>query len=239
MSSPDSNPTFSLVGQMLRTPEEIARVLNSLVMRGEPIVSALSGGKLLFRSRLRFVDPGKAYVIVELSPDEAANRALLLRPRATFHAEPGGWRVEFAAANPRPTGAHEGAAGIRLRFPEIVAGHRRRENERAAIPPQHELRCIVDEAGVMPFDGTMANVSKGGIGFLQYDPEISLEPGTVLKGCRIESPGKASMVVDMEVRYSQLLTLADGRQVQSSGCRFLNLSPEETARIEELCGLKT
>jgi c-di-GMP-binding flagellar brake protein YcgR len=182
MSSPDSNPTFSLVGQMLRTPEEIARVLNSLVMRGEPIVSALSGGKLLFRSRLRFVDPGKAYVIVELSPDEAANRALLLRPRATFHAEPGGWRVEFAAANPRPTGAHEGAAGIRLRFPEIVAGHRRRENERAAIPPQHELRCIVDEAGVMPFDGTMANVSKGGIGLLQYDPEISIEPGTVLKG---------------------------------------------------------
>jgi c-di-GMP-binding flagellar brake protein YcgR len=238
MSSPDSKPAFSLVGQMLRTPEEIARVLNSLVMRGEPVVSDLNGGKLLFRSRLRFVDPGKAYIIVELSPDEAANRALLSRPRATFHAEPGGWRVEFAAANPKPTGAHEGAAGIRLHFPEIVAGHRRREDERAALAPQHELRCIVDEAGVMPFDGSMANVSKGGIGFLQYDPEISLEPGTVLKGCRIEGPGRESVVVDMEVRYSQLLTLADGRQVQSSGCRFLNLSPEETARIEELFGLK-
>lgn len=239
MSPPDSNPAFSLVGQMLRTPEEIARVLNSLVMRGEPIVSELVGGKLIFRSRLRFVDPAKAYLIIELSPDEAANRALLSRPRATFHAEPGGWRVEFAAANPRPTGAHEGAPGIKLRFPEIVAGHRRRENERAAVPPQHELRCIVDEGGVMPFDASMANVSRGGIGFLQYDPEISLEPGTVLKGCRIESPGKQSIVVDMEVRYSQLLTLADGRQVQSSGCRFLNLSPEETARIEELFGLKT
>jgi len=239
MSSPDSNPSFSLVGQMLRTPEEIVRVLNSLVMRGEPIVADLGGGKLLFRSRVRFVDPDKAYIIVELSPDEAANRALLSRPRATFHAEPGGWRVEFAAANPKPTSAHEGAAGIRLGFPEIVAGHRRRENERAAVPPQHALRCIVDEAGVMPFDGTMANVSKGGIGFLQYDPEISLEPGTVLKGCRIEGPGGNSMVVDMEVRYSQLLTLADGRQVQSSGCRFLNLSPEETVRIEELFGLKT
>jgi len=238
MTSPDPNPTFSLVGQMLRAPDEIARVLNSLVMRGEPIVSDLGGGKLLFRSRLRFVDPARSYIIIELSADDLANKALLARPRATFHAEPGGWRVEFAAADPKPTSAHEGAAGIRLRFPEIVAGHRRREDERAEAPPQQALRCVVDEAGVMPFDGTMANVSKGGIGFLQYDPTISLEPGTVLKGCRIENPGGDSVVVDMEVRYSQLVDLADGRQVQSSGCRFVNLSAEETARIEELFGLK-
>jgi len=222
---------------MLRAPQEIARVLNSLVMRGEPIVSAQDGGRLLFRSRLRFIDPAHAYIIIELGADEAANKALLARPRATFHAEPSGWHVEFAAADPKPTGAHEGAAGIRLRFPEIVAGHRRRENERAEAPPRLELRCLVDEAGVIPFDGTIANVSKGGIGFLQYDPTISLEPGTVLKGCRIRSPGGDSIVVDMEVRYSQLVTLADGRRVQNSGCRFVDLSAEESARIEALFGL--
>ncbi len=234
---PDPQPTSSLVGQMLRAPEEVARVLNSLVMRGEPIVSDQDGGRLLFRSRLRFIDPARAYIIIELSADEAANKALLARPRATFHAEPGGWHVEFAAADPKPTGRHEGAAGIRLRFPEIVAGHRRRESERTEAPPRQELRCLVDAAGVMPFDGSIANVSRGGIGFLQYDPTISLEPGTVLKGCRIESPGGDSIVVDMEVRYSQLATLADGRQVQSSGCRFVDLSAEETARIEALFGL--
>jgi c-di-GMP-binding flagellar brake protein YcgR len=167
-----------------------------------------------------------------------ANKALLARSRATFHAEPGGWRVEFSAAHPQPTSAHEGAPGVRLHFPEIVAGRRRRGDERAEAPPQKQLRCIIDEGGVMPFDGIMANVSKGGIGFLQYDPKISLEPGTVLKGCRIESTSGDSIVVDMEVRYSQLVDLADGRQVQTSGCRFLNLSPEETAQIEELFDLK-
>jgi c-di-GMP-binding flagellar brake protein YcgR len=223
---------------MLRSPEEITRVLNSLIMRGEPIVSDLGGGKLPFRSKLRLVDPGRAYIIIELSRDHVANKALLARSRATFHAEPGGWRVEFAAADPKPTAPNEGAPGIRLHFPEIVAGHRRRAEERAEAPPRQALRCIVDEAGVMPFDGTIANVSKGGVGFLQYDPTISLEPGTVLKGCRIESAGGNSIVVDMEVRYSQLMDLADGTQVQSSGCRFLNLSPEEAERIEEMFGLK-
>ncbi|MFH1604300.1 MAG: hypothetical protein ABIH03_10390, partial [Pseudomonadota bacterium] len=34
MTPSEQNQSFSLVGQMLRTPEEIARVLNSLVMRG-------------------------------------------------------------------------------------------------------------------------------------------------------------------------------------------------------------
>jgi len=237
MTPPDPTPPFSLVGQMLRTPEEIVRVLNSLVMRGEPIVSDLGGGKLVFRSRLRFVDPARAYIIIELSANNAANQALLARPRATFHAEPGGWRVEFAAAEPKSTFPNEGAPGIRLRFPDLVAGHRRRAHERTETP-QQALRCVVDEAGVMPFDGAMANVSKGGIGFLQYDPAISLEPGTVLKGCRIESPSGESVVLDMEVRYSQLLDLAEGGQVQSSGCRFLNLSAEETARIEQLFDLK-
>lgn len=239
MTPSEKNPSFSLVGQMLRTPEEIARILNSLVMRGEPLVCDLGGGKHLFRSRMRFVDPACAYIIVELSADEEATRALLARPRATFHAEPGGWHVEFAAADPKPTAANEGAPGIRLRFPEIVAGHRRRAEERTEPQTQQALRCIVDEAGVMPFDATMANVSKGGIGFLQYDAAISLEPGTVLKGCRIESPSGESIVVDMEVRYSQMVDLGEDKQAQSSGCRFLNLTPEETARIENLFGLKS
>ena len=237
MTPPDQTPTFSLVGQMLRTPEDITRVLNSLVMRGEPISADLGSGKMYFHSRLRFVDPARTYVILELSPDNAANKALLARSRATFHAAPGGWRIEFALSDPQPTTPSEGAPGIRMRFPEIVAGHRRRSDERAAAPPHQALRCIIDEGGVMPFDGTMANVSKGGVGFLQYDPAISLEPGTVLKGCRIESAGGDSIVVDMEVRYSQLMDLADGPKVQSSGCRFLNLSPDETARIEQMFGL--
>ena len=239
MTSPDPNPTFSLVGQILRAPEEIARVLDWLVTRSVPIVSDLDGGELVFRSRLRFVDPARTYVIIEPGADEAANEALLARPRATFYAEPGGWRVEFAAADPIRTFPNEGPPGIRLRFPEIVAGHQRRADERTAAPPQHALRCIVDEAGVMPFDGIITNVSKGGICFLQYDPAISLEPGTVLKGCRIESAGGDSVVVDMEVRYSQLVDLAGGTQAHNSGCRFLNLSAKETAWIKQFFGLKS
>jgi c-di-GMP-binding flagellar brake protein YcgR len=237
MTAPETNPTSSAVGQLLRTPEEVARVLNSLVARAEPVFSDLGGGKLVFHTKLRYVDPGRAFIIVEPSADAESNAVLLARPRVNFHSEPGGWRVEFTAADPKQTAPNEGAPGIRLRFPEIVAGHRRRAEERAQ-PPTHPLRCIADAAGWMPFEGSLVNVSRGGVGFLQYDPEISLEPGTVLKGCRIERPNGEAVVVDMEVRYSQMVTLEDGKQIQCSGCMFLNLTSEETARIEGLFGLK-
>jgi len=225
------------VGQLLRAPEEIARVLNSLVARGEPVTADLGGGAKLFCSRLRSVDPAGADFIVEPSPDASANQALLARSQAMFHAEPGGWQIEFVAAAPIATSPHEGAPGIRMRFPEIIAGHRRRADERADVPPPKRLRCVIDEDGIMPFEGIMTNVSKGGIGFLQYDPVISLEPGTLLKGCRIDGINGESIVLDLEVRYSQRVVLADERQLQSSGCRFLSLSAEETSQIERMFDL--
>jgi len=224
---------------MLRTPQEILRVLNTLLQRGEAITCHLEAGKLTFSSRLCCIDPQYEYIALERCGDEAANHALLARPRATLHAESGGWHIEFTAAEIRSAARSDGVVEIRLRFPEILAGHRRRESERSETEGQCALRCVVDEGGVMPFDAILSNVSKGGIGFLQYDPAISLEPGTLLKGCRIDSSSGASVWIDMEVRHSQLQTLADGTRMQSSGCRFLNPAGEDVMRIEELFGLES
>lgn len=239
MNPADPKQSFSLAGQILRTPQEITRVLNSLLMRNEPISCELFADKLRFHSRLRFIDPQRDYIIIERSDDEAANRALLARARATFHAEPGGWRVQFAAAAPQPARMSDGTPGIRLHFPEVVAGHRQRESERNSVANEGALRCVVDERGVTPFDARLTNLSKGGIGFLQYDSAIGLEPGTMLRGCRIDSTSGASVLVDMEVRYSQLVTLEGGRQVQSAGCRFIGISREDLARIEQMFGLES
>lgn len=79
----------------------------------------------------------------------------------------------------------------------------------------------------------MVDISPIGIGFLQYPPDITLEPGTILRGCRIELPGRPALVVDMEVRYSTRMTLADGRRAMRSGCRFIEPGTGLTALLEE------
>jgi c-di-GMP-binding flagellar brake protein YcgR len=222
----DPSADLAITGRISRAPEEIARLLAMLAARGEPVRSSVgAGGRVTFESRIRFVDPARAYIILEPAADQAANRALLERPGATFYATPGAWRIEFSAAKPEAA-QHEGRVAIRLRFPEILSSRQNRAHERVAVQPQAPLHFLADAGGVISFDGYMVDISEGGIGMLQYAADITLEPGTLLKGCRVEPPGRAPVHVDLEVRYSAPVTLPDGTRAVRSGCRFVDPSPD-------------
>jgi hypothetical protein len=79
---------------------EIAPVLAIVQSEKQPITSQLQGGELVFTSRLRAVDPAQSFIIIEPSTDEAANAALVSRPRCTFFASirAGTWN---SASDPR------------------------------------------------------------------------------------------------------------------------------------------
>jgi c-di-GMP-binding flagellar brake protein YcgR len=215
---------LSTTGVMSRSPEEIARVLSMLLGRAQAVRCDLAGGEILFESRLLFVDPARAYIVLQSGANEAALAALLARPRASFHSLPDSWHIEFAASGPQRT-EYEGQPAIRLRFPEILVTQQRRSYERISIQPQVPLHFVADAGGPISFDGTMVDISAGGLGYLQYAPNITLEPGTSLKGCRIELPGRPPVTVDLEVRYSRMETLPDGRRAVRSGFRFVDTTP--------------
>lgn len=221
---------ISTTGILSRTPAEIARVLGMLAGRGDLIRADLAEGSLEFVSRLRLIDPGHGYIIIDLDANEAANVALLARPRASFHATPEGWHIEFAAADPRRVKL-QGRPAIHLAFPEILITQQRRTQERRA-PPRVPLHFLADTGGFISFEGDLVDLSETGIGFLQYPPGITLEPGTFLKGCKIAAPGFPGVTVDLEVRYSELVTLPTGERAVRSGCRFVEPSPEITAQLE-------
>ncbi|MEW6691003.1 MAG: flagellar regulator YcgR PilZN domain-containing protein [Pseudomonadota bacterium] len=232
MAAGDRAADLSITGLISRSPQEIARVLAMIAARGDAVRSSLGGGGLTFESRLLHVDPALAFIVLALSADQAANRALLARPRASFHAEPSGWRIEFAAAEPQ-LAQHQGRAAVRLRFPEIVVSQQRRAQERVEVASRVALHFVADAGGIISFEGVMVDISPIGIGFLQYPPDITLEPGTILKGCRIEPPGRPALTVDMEVRYSTQITLPDGQRAKRSGCRFIEPGPGLMALLEE------
>jgi len=231
-----ANPTLDnpATGLLFRSAEEIAHVLTALIARGEPVKSNLTGGALVFGSKLRFVDAGREFIVLDLDTNEVANEALLARPRASLHATLGNWHIEFAAAAPQRV-QHAGRAAIRLRFPEILVTQERRAHERLSAQPQIRLHFLADASGVISFDGYLVDISADGVGF-QYEPNITLEPGTILRGCRIELPGQLLVEVDLEVRYSLLVTLPDGERAMHSGCRFVNPSGELKALCQSFFG---
>jgi flagellar brake protein len=108
----------------------------------------------------------------------------------------------------------------------LVSTQRRAEPRSETAAPSPTLTVLADADGFMPFDAEIVDIGSGGVGFLVYALGISLEPGTVLRGCRIDIPGKLDITVDLEVRYSVPVEGTDGRRVMRSGCRFVSTPPE-------------
>jgi c-di-GMP-binding flagellar brake protein YcgR len=223
----------TLTGIMSRNATEIARVLDKA--RREGVSLSAFFPKLTFQAPLVHVDPKAGRILLERSESEAANTAVLARPRCTFHCEMAGWHVEFVAAGPRAV-VYRGHELIQCRFPELLASNARRAHDRVHLKPPLPLRVHADAAGIMPFEALILDLGYGGIGFLCYASAITLEPGTVLRGCRIVLPDGRECVTDLEVRYSQAITLPNGRRAMRSGCRFLSSSPELDALTKRLLG---
>ena len=213
-------------------PDTEVAVLEALVVQGEELVAIVGDGAPLFRSRLRLVDPGREFIFVESSGNASIDAALLALPRVNLLVEWGEWRIEFAADHPNPA-SHDGAGAIRLGFPEEVVINRRRMLPRAPVPPQASLRCTAPDSSELQFEAAITDIGQGGISMLQEPSIKALEPGMILFGYRIEGPGRAPVVVNLEVRHTARATFADGRPARNIGCRFLNFSPEMVGLIAD------
>ena len=215
---------------LLRARSKIAPVLEALAKRQQLITIELPEGQGLFSTHIVRADPGGESIVIAAAADAALNSALLALARVTMVAEPDDWHIEFVGAEPGEI-VHAGAMAIRLRYPDVLTVQQRRVNERYEVASAPTLRCIADAGGIAPFDAQIRDVSLGGISVLLYPPDVMLEPGTVLVDSRIELPGAEAVIVDLEVRYSEMVTLADGTRARCSGFRFLNASEDVRLKL--------
>lgn len=222
MSASDPKAVTLSPGLVSTSSSEVERVLQALLARREPLAALLEGGASA-ECRLRFVDPGKQYIVVEPASNEGAS-ALLARPRVTFLAEFGGMHIEFTGECPQR--AEEGSAAVRLGFPHVTVSRQRRVHPRALVSPDVPLHCAIPAGAGVALEGQIMDFSEGGLGLLVRGSYLVPAPGTIIKGWQIERPGKGSVSVDLEVRHCRPLALADGASAERWGCRFVNPSGE-------------
>ena len=198
-------------------------MLDTIRAKGTLVTARLPGG--VFQSLVSSVDPGRRELVLECTPNESMNTALLAEARCTFSAGIPGFRIEFVASGPREE-TREGRSLIVLGLPEVLVTHQQRAHPRADVAPPVHLECLADAGGITPFDARVVDIGAGGLAFLLYPGDIHLEPGTVLHGCRIGLPDGGFCVTDLEVRYTQTVAQPDGTRAARSGCRFVNPGPE-------------
>jgi c-di-GMP-binding flagellar brake protein YcgR len=218
-------------GLLSRSAKEIARVLEKAKAEGVSVCAFFPN--LTFQAHIALIDPRGGRLLLTRCPLEAANAAVLSRPRCTFHCELAGWHVEFVAAEPRAVVVRRRSV-IQCRFPELLASNPRRSHDRVHLRAPLPLRVHADTRGIMPFEAMLLDLGLGGVAFLAYASSITLEPGTVLRGCRIALPGGGECLADLEVRYTQAITLPNGNRAMRSGCLFLTPCPQLAALAKRM-----
>lgn len=210
---------------LVRSRIEIARLLDELLQRKIPLSAFFIGKEALLISQLRHVDPAHEYVLADYSNNRMANSAWLAAPATTFSCSHRLGTIEFVAAHPMET-MIEAIPVVRFDFPDSLTINQRRAHKRITTIPELPLHCIANAGGIIAFECKIADISVGGIGAMVVDPSIALEPGTVLKGCRIIHPNGTTIEVDIEVRHCTVLIQADGKPVRRAGCSFVGKQDE-------------
>ena len=225
MSASDRKGVTLSPGLVSSSPDEVERVLSALVARREPL-AALSGADTPpSQWRLRFVDPARRYIVVAPVSGERANALTLARQHVTFLAEFGGMHIEFTASDPERVD-HEGTPSVRLGFPKVTVSRQRRAHPRAPVPQDFPLHCEILAGAGVALEGQIMDISAGGMGLMVRATYLVPGPGTLIRGWRVERPGKSVIVVDLQVRHCRPLVFADGSQAQRWGCEFVNPSDE-------------
>jgi c-di-GMP-binding flagellar brake protein YcgR len=221
-SAPEKKPLPANL--LFRSHIEICRVLKMLSQEHCPIFAQIKN-RHPFSSRLLAVDSAVEHFVVAYSQHKAINSMLLDSPSVEFTATHQGQHFTFEATDPEETRVEEQPA-IQFCLPKTLLLHNRREHPRIPIPDSMSLRCVADEDGFIPFESHITDISHDGLGCLVYDPDIILEKGSVLKGCRIILPNGGFVLADIELRYTAPAMLPSGAKTIHAGIRFIQRSDE-------------
>ena len=210
---------------LLRSRLEIARFLRAIVDGETPLTACPEKCEQPFVARLKQIDPGDQFMVVNFSENKTANSAVLASQSIAFSGSHGAANVKFTGGNPSAT-LFEQTVCIRFDLPALLLVQQRRLHARVGVLAEVPLRCIADSGGITPFEANITDISQGGFGALVYDNQINLEPGTVLKGCKIVHPRGTVANLDIEVRHSVDFMLPNGTTTRRSGFKFIGAPGE-------------
>jgi c-di-GMP-binding flagellar brake protein YcgR len=211
---------------------EICRIMQLLGWNQSRISAELKDGNL-FESRILYTDRKADHFFIANCAHDSINAMLLNSPSVEFTAtDKQGLLFTFVATNPVEA-LLDGERCVQFTLPATLLLHNRREHPHILVPADISLRCVADEAGFIPFETQITDISHDGLGCLIYGPGISLETGTILKGCRIITPNGKTVVADMELRNAAPFRLPDGTMVNRAGFHFIK-RPEKISELVDL-----
>jgi c-di-GMP-binding flagellar brake protein YcgR len=214
---------------LYRSRIEICRILQSLE-RDICEIHAEIGNSDMFVSHILQVNTCKNYFVISYGKNKLLNSELLKLQSLKFTTVSHDAQLLFEVFNPSEV-LLEGRHAVRFDLPKTIIIHHRRDQPRIPIPAEASLRCVADDAGFVPFESHICDISHDGLGCILYDRGIKLNPGVVLKGCRIIIPKGNAIVADLKLCHIEMITFPDGTLGYQAGFQFIQMQDGVTELI--------
>lgn len=211
------------MNKLYRSRIEICRMLQALAAGRSSLF--VEFGSNTVETHILHVHPDSGHFDCSYGVNRKLNSRMFKAPslKVTSHLPEAD--LVFEVSNPAET-EFEGQPAVRFALPEVLIRYHGRKAPRFSVAGDASLRCIADTDGILPFEAHIIDISHDGLGGIVFDRDVRLEPGAVLRSCRIIVPDGRAFVADLTVRYMTAVTLADGALAFRAGFRFIQAPSE-------------
>lgn len=210
---------------------EIERVLSELMRTKAPVTVTFGEEEQLIVTAIVQVDREGDAVLLNFGSDKAINQKALHSDKLTFTASHEHRRIQFMGHKPTDTILGEMVA-FKIRFPDALLNLQLRASQRVQLPAVNPPRVEIDHPPYGKVVATVHDISRGGVGMIDYDARVYFAPGTLLKRCRIHIPDLGMSETDLDVRYTVDIVGEQGKRFRRSGCQFHGKSAEMEKLVE-------
>jgi len=215
-------------------PAEVVFVLKQIMQNAQLVTAYPDGGADFALTSLLAVMPDTAEVVLDVSPDAAANKRLLAARRVLLVTSHDHVKVKFTTSEIREV-RYKGHPALRIPLPGSLVRVQRREHYRIATPITKPLICTLplpDRGPGVQADTILLDISIGGVALMDNHDATGFQVGDIFENCRIGLPEVGTLVVSLKVRNAFDTPLRNGLSFRRCGCQFLNLAPSSESLVQ-------
>lgn len=216
----------------LESRNEVVHILKSLHTHSDSLAVYFDQGRNFILSAILEVRAQHDTFVFDIGSSDDMNRRLLAAEKLTFVGMQEGVRVQWSTGPANVIQFGDAPAFIAW-LPESVLRLQRREYYRIDVPLSMKARAYIPAVDATGEGLAIHDIGLGGICVVANARLAEAQRLDRFEGCYLEmGSGLADLPVSLEVRHVTPLRLRGGRSETRVGLCFLDLRPQDAARIQ-------
>ncbi len=213
---------------------DILFLMRKIMQTNSLVTLSFNDGNNSFLTSILAVNSDQKKIIIDYGPNEKISQQALQSKKLIFVTTQNKVKIEFFCDHMDETD-FQGKNAFLINIPEYLLRIQRRDNFRISTPIAKPLKCIIPvpvEDKSITTEITLLDISCGGIGAMDQNSNINLEPGIIYKDCQIPLPEIGIVSATIIVKNAYPMKLQSGASYYRIGCQFIDLPAKTEAMIQ-------